>query len=260
MAKALTALITGASSGIGLELAKLFARDGHSLVLVARRKDSLDQLAAELRARNAIRVDVIPMDLAVAGAAENLVGEINKLNLNIDVLVNNAGFGTNGNFADSPLSGWQQMMQLNMVTLTELTHLLLPGMRQRKSGKILNISSVAGLQSCPNFAVYAATKAFVLYFSEALREELSSEGISVTAVCPGATATDFHRVAGNEGTFFTKIMDDVEGVANSAYQATLNGSGTLITGWLNKPLPFLLRLIPRLWAIKMAGMMARSNS
>lgn len=259
MAQALTALITGASSGIGLELAKLFARDGHSLVLVARRKDALEQLAAELRQKNAIRVDVIAMDLALAGAAEKLANEIKVQNLTIDVLVNNAGFGTNGNFADSPLSGWQQMMQLNMVTLTELTHLLLPSMRQRRSGKILNISSVAGLQSCPNFAVYAASKAYVLWFSEALREELAGEGISVTTVCPGATATDFHRVAGNEGTFFTKIMDSVEMVANVAYNATLNGKGTVITGWMNKPLPFLLRLLPRIWGIKLAGMMARSN-
>ncbi|HET8706878.1 MAG TPA: SDR family oxidoreductase, partial [Pseudomonadales bacterium] len=216
MPQPLTALITGASSGIGLELAKLFAKDGHGLVLVARRENALEQLAQTLRTQHNVAVDVIAMDLAVSGAAEKLVAEINVRNRQIDVLVNNAGFGTNGNFAESPLSGWQQMMQLNMVTLTELTHLLLPGMRERRFGKILNISSVAGLQSCPNFAVYAATKAYVLWLSEALREELAGEGISVTTVCPGATATDFHRVANNENSLFTKMMDSVDRVARDA--------------------------------------------
>lgn len=252
-----TALITGASSGIGLELAKLFAADGHSLVLSARRGDTLRQLADELSKKHGVSVEVIPMDLAVPGAAQKLVDEINQRKLQIDVLVNNAGFGTNGNFAQTDLVQWQQMMQLNMTTLTELTYLLLPGMRARKSGRILNVSSVAGLQSCPNFAVYAATKAYVLWLSEALREELAGEGITVTVVCPGATATDFHRVAGNEGSFFTKIMDSAEDVAQAAYKATMSGRGTLITGWLNKPLPFLLRLIPRLWAVKVGGAMAR---
>lgn len=259
MKRKVTALITGASSGIGLELSRLFAKEGHSLVLVARRKEALDNLAGQLRQEYGVAVQVIAQDLAIPGAAQQLYDTVRQLGLSIDVLVNNAGFGTNGAFAERDLNGWQQMMQLNMVTLTELTHLLLPAMRAQHFGKVLNVASIVSFLPCPEFAVYGASKAYVLSFSEALRNEVRADGISVTAVCPGATATDFHRVAGNEGTIFTAIMDSPAMVARKAYRALWCGRGVIVTGWMNKPLPLLLRLIPRCLAVKVAGAMARTG-
>ncbi len=250
-------LITGASSGIGKALAYRFAQDKHDLVLVARREQVLNDLAAELREIHGINVHVLAQDLAQAGAAAQLYSRLQSLGVHVDVLVNNAGFGTNGSFSEVELSGWQQMMQLNMVTLTELTYFVLPGMRERGFGRILNVSSVAGWMPCPNFAVYAATKAYVLSFSEALRFELRGQHIGVTTVCPGATATEFHEVAGNGGTMITRVMDTPELVAETAYKAMWKERGAVISGWMNKPLPFLLRLSPRGLVLRTAARVAK---
>lgn len=160
---------------------------------------------------------------------------------------------------NSSLSVLQQMMQLNMVTLTELTHLLLPGMKARKFGKILNVASLAGLLPCPNLAVYAATKSYVLSFSEALAEELREFNISVTAACPGSTATDFHRVANNENCRGASHKDSVEKVAFDIYQATMHGKSSVITGWMNKSMPFMTRILPRIWLIKFSGFMTNET-
>ncbi len=254
----LATVITGASGGIGEALARrLAAEEKQALVLVARRAGKLAALADELQETHGLRVEVIALDLEKPGAAKTLVDEVAARGLAIDTLVNNAGFGLNDPFADMPLARIQGMMQLNMVALTELCHAVLPGMRARHQGRIMNIASVAGFQACPRFAVYAATKAFVLNFTEALAVEERKNGILVTAVCPGATNTAFHDVAGNHGTFVEKIMDSPETVAASALNALNAGKAVIVTGLLNKPLPFFLRLVPRGLATVVAGILVQ---
>lgn len=250
----LATVITGASSGIGECLARqLAAREKQALVLVARRADRLTALAAELATAHGIRVEVIALDLEQTGSSRLLLDAVAGKGLVIDTLVNNAGFGINDHFADMPLEKVQGMMQLNMVTLTELCHAVLPGMRQRRQGRIMNIASVAAFQACPRFAVYAATKSFVLMFSEALAVEEKPHGIHVTAVCPGATRTAFHDIAGNHGTFVSRIMDTPEMVSDTAIHALNRGQSVIVTGLLNKPLPFLIRLTPRSLVTWLAG-------
>ena len=154
-----------------------------------------------------------------------------------------------------PLDRIQGMMQLNMVALTELSHAVLPGMRQRQQGRIMNISSVAAFQACPRFAVYGASKAYVLMFTEALAAEERKNGLRISAVCPGATATEFHTLAGNHGTFAAKLMDSPETVTRSAIAALNAGQSVVVTGLLNKPLPFFIRLMPRRLATWFAGIL-----
>lgn len=254
MSQQLATVITGASSGIGEALARqLAAQEKQSLVLVARRQEKLDALATELRAQHGIQIEVIGLDLEQVGAAAQLIAEIEKRGLSVDMLINNAGFGINDSFGDMPVDRVQGMMQLNMVALTELTHAVLPSMRERKQGRIMNIASVAAFQACPNFAVYGATKSYVLMFSEALAAEEKKNGIKVLAVCPGATATAFHDVAGNHGTFMMKLMDTPETVAKTALCAMKCGCPMVVTGLLNKPLPFFIRLMPRQCVTWLAG-------
>lgn len=248
-------VITGASSGIGEALARRLARqDRQPLVLVARRQDKLDALAAELR-QPGRRVEVVALDLEQPGAAARLMEAVSALGLQVDTLVNNAGFGLNNCFADMPLDRIQGMMQLNMVALTELCHAVLPGMRARGRGRIMNIASVAAFQACPSFAVYGATKSYVLMFSEALAAEEKRHGIRVTAVCPGATDTAFHDVAGNRGTLAEKLMDSAATVAATALRALDAGRPVVVTGLLNKPLPFFVRLLPRMVVTWFAGLL-----
>lgn len=250
----LATVITGASSGIGESLARQLAtREDQTLVLVARREDKLQALATELNKAHGTRVEVIGLDLEKPGAASQLIAAVESRGLAIDTLINNAGFGINDPFADMPLDRIQGMMQLNMVALTELCHAVLPGMRLRQQGRIMNIASVAAFQACPRFAVYGATKAYVLMFSEALAAEERRNGIHVTAVCPGATATEFHDVAGNHGTFAAKMMDSADTVASSAIAALDAGRSVVVTGLMNKPLPFFIRLMPRTLATWFAG-------
>ena len=174
----LATVITGASSGIGEALAHLFAPEQQTLVLVARRKDKLDDLAKALNSKYGIKVHSIALDLQQAGAAAQLMNEISNLKLTVDTLVNNAGFGVSAPFAKSDASQTSGMMQLNMVALTELTHMVLPAMLERGHGRIMNIASVVAFQPCPYFAVYAATKAYVLSFTEALAEEMRGRGVN----------------------------------------------------------------------------------
>ena len=250
----LATVITGASSGIGEALARqLAAQEKQTLVLVARREDKLVALAQELKAQHGLQVEVIGLDLQEAGAAQKLMDAVSGRGLSIDTLINNAGFGVNDPFADIPLERVQGMIQLNIVALTELCHAVLPGMRSRQQGRIMNIASVAAFQACPRFAVYGATKSYVLMFSEALAAEEHKNGIHVTAVCPGATRTEFHDVAGNNGTFAARFMDSAETVANSGINALNAGRAMIVTGALNKPLPFFIRLMPRALVIWMAG-------
>lgn len=251
-------VITGASSGIGEALARqLAAAEPQSLVLVARRGDKLAALAEELRQAHGRRVEVIALDLEQPGAAGELVAQVAARGLAIDTLINNAGFGINDAFADMPLERIQGMLQLNIVALTELCHAVLPTMRERGYGRLINIASVAAFQACPRFAVYGASKSYVLMFSEALDAEERRHGIRVTAVCPGATDTAFHDVAGNKGTLAARLMDSADAVAASAIRASNRGRRVIVTGLLNKPLPLFVRLLPRALVTWFAGILVR---
>lgn len=190
-----TVLVTGASSGIGLELARCFAAEKSNLILVARNTTAMETVAAELRHEHQIEVHVITADLSRPEMPARIFDDLKGRGIIVDVLVNNAGFGLHGSFAELPLNRQLEMVQVNVVALMQLTGLFLPGMIQRRRGGILNVGSVAGFLPGPNMAVYYATKAFVLSFSEALHEELRDTGVSVTNLCPGPTDTNFSQVA-----------------------------------------------------------------
>lgn len=248
----LATVITGASSGIGAELARLFAPEHQHLVLVARRREPMDALAAELKHKHGVRVTVICRDLQEPGAAQGLMDDLAEHHLQVDTLVNNAGFGIAGNFAHADAAKTSAMMQLNMITLAELSQRVLPGMLERGSGRILNVASLVAFQACPYFAIYAATKSFVLSFSEALAEEVAGRGVLVSCLCPGSTATGFHEVASTQDSVLAQIADPVKMVAEEAYKGLNNGQRVIVTGWLNKPVPMLNRLVPRramTWAV-----------
>ena len=200
MARPVT-LITGASAGLGAEFARQCAARGEALALVARRRDRLEALAAELGGD----VHVFAADLRREGAAASLIAELEAEGLGVDTLINNAGFGLAGKFADRPLARQSEMIDLNVRTLVELCHLVLPAMRARGTGAICNVASTAAFQPGPNMAVYYATKAFVLSFTEALHHELKGSGISVSALCPGPTATEFGEVAGSNSPALERI-------------------------------------------------------
>ncbi len=242
-----TALITGASSGIGESLARLHAARGGDLVLVARRKERLEALATELAAAHGIAVTILVEDLAAEGAAERVFAATEAAGLEIDVLVNNAGFGGHGKFHERDLAQDRAMMQVNMIALVELTHLFVQGMVRRGSGQILHVASTAGFMPGPLQAVYYATKAFVISFSQAIAEELSGTGVTSTALCPGAVDTEFVTAGDLEGAaLFQKPGASPESVAACGYDAM--STGDLVA--INEPgLRFLLGwvvpLLPR---------------
>jgi short-subunit dehydrogenase len=242
----LVALITGASAGIGKELAGLFAAD-HDLILVARREAELNALADELRKQPGRTVHVIPADLGDPAAPQRLFDEVTAKGLTVDVLVNNAGFGTLGPFHDTDLAKSLTMIQVNVTALVHLTGLFLPGMRQRGRGRILNVASTAAFQPGPFMAIYYATKAFVLSFSEALWDELNGSGVTVTCLCPGPTRTEFADAAGMHGTrlFSGPNVMDVTSVAKAGYAATMRGKRLVVPGFLNRLLVFAGRFAPR---------------
>ena len=198
-----TALITGASSGIGLELAKIFAGDKHDLVLVARSGDKLNELATELRKEN-ISVEVIVADLSLPNAAEDLFNAVQQKNIIIQFLVNNAGFGDFGFFTEANWKKTERMINVNITALTHLTHLFLPSMIKNGYGRILNLASTAAFQPGPLMSVYYATKAYVLHFSEAIGNELKDTGVKVTALCPGATESGFQAASNMEESRLVK--------------------------------------------------------
>jgi len=241
-----TVLITGASSGIGLELAKLFAADKSDLVLVARNQGALEKLSEELRRDHCVDVLVASNDLADAAAPQAIFDSLTAKGIRVDVVVNNAGFGSLGAFADLPTQRQLDMIQVNVTALTHLTGLFLPGMKERGRGGILNVGSTAGFQPGPNMAVYYATKAYVLSFSEALAEELAGTKIKVTCFAPGPTATGFAAVAHTEDIpLFRLGVKDAKSVASIGYRGFRRGKVIVIPGFRNKFGAFAVRLGPR---------------
>ena len=241
-----TALITGASSGIGLELAKLFAQSGRNLILVARSETKLETLREQLVNEHKVHVEVIVADLAEVDAAVSLVEEVNSRKLVVDILVNNAGFGELGKFAEISLERQMNMVRLNVVTVVQLTRLLLPEMIKRKGGGVLNVGSTAAFQPGPNMAVYYATKAFVLSFTEALHEELIDSNIKVVCLSPGPTETGFGEDSGMSATkVFTSNTMDSKSVAEAGLKAYESNRSNVIPGFKNKVGAFMTRLVPR---------------
>jgi uncharacterized protein len=242
-----TALVTGASAGIGRELAKLFAQDHYDLVLVARNVSRLAKFADELKQQFGITTKSFPVDVAAAAAPQFLFDQLQREGIAVDVLVNNAGYGKLGAFAEVPLEETLGQIQLNVTALTHLTKLFLGPMLEQKSGKILNVASTAGFQPGPLMAVYYATKAYVISFSEALANELQSTGVTVTCLCPGATDTEFQKRAGTEETRLFRTMRPMEAsaVARDGYQGLMKGKPLVISGFRNWLLAESLRISPR---------------
>jgi short-subunit dehydrogenase len=241
-----TALITGASAGLGREFAKLAAQDGHDLVLVARRRSRMDELASELGAAHGVGITVIDADLGDRATPLQIVDRVQAAGLQIDILINNAGFGSHGAFAEAELARQLEMVDVNVRALIELCHLFLPGMLARRRGRILNIASLAGFVPGPMMATYYASKAFVLSFTEALATELQGTGVTATASCPGPTATEFGTVSRNEATnLFRRNAATAVSVARHGYKAMLAGQVVAIPGFKNKLTAQSLRVAPR---------------
>ncbi|MFZ0539251.1 MAG: SDR family oxidoreductase [Candidatus Sulfotelmatobacter sp.] len=247
--KALTALITGASGGIGYELAKLFAKDHYNLVLVARSSDKLNQVASQLRQQFGLNVEAMALDLAEDQSVKMLFEHLKGEKLEVDVLVNNAGFGGFGEFAEMPEEEVLGQVQLNVVALTHLTRLFLPAMIERRQGKIMNVASTAAFQPGPLMAVYYATKAYVLSFSEALANEVAGTGVVVSCFCPGATDTGFQKRAGMEDSRLFKRIGamNVEAVARDGYRGLMAGKTLVISGTRNWLVAESVRFAPRKW-------------
>ncbi len=247
-----TALITGASNGIGLELAKVHASKGGDLVLVARNIAKLNELKAELEKQYQVKVYTIGKDLSAPNAALEVYEETKKQHIQIDYLINNAGFGDFGMFVDLDWSKQLQMINLNITTLTHFTHLYLQDMVKRKSGKIMNVASTAAFQSGPTMAVYYATKAYVLSFSEAIDNEVSDKGITVTALCPGATESGFQAAASMEESALVKgkKLPTSQAVAIYGYDAMLKGKTVAIHGFMNAVMANSVRFTPRALVVK----------
>jgi short-subunit dehydrogenase len=248
-----TALITGASAGIGYELACIFARDGYDLVLVARTGEKLTQLATELEKAHDIRTLVVPCDLAQPGSPNTVFAETQKAGIAVSVLVNNAGFGQFGLYVDTDLKQELEQIQLNITSLTHLTKLYLRSMVERRHGRILNVASTAAFQPGPLMAVYYATKAYVLSFSGAIANELKGTGVTVTCLCPGPTTSEFHkRAAMQTSNMMKRPFMDARTVAEIGYRAMLKGKPVAIAGKLNWAVAQSTRFAPRSWTAAIA--------
>ena len=257
-----TALVTGGSGGIGLEIAKELARKNFDLVLVARKRDTLEAAAGQLEGKFDIKAHVFAADLRRTQAPEQILDFLHNESLPIEVLVNNAGFGLGGEFTETELQRELDMIQVNIGALTQLTKLFLPPMVRRRGGKILNVASTAAFQPGPLMAVYYATKAYVLSFSQALAEELRDTGVTVTALCPGPTQTDFADAAqmSSSRLFTTFGVADADDVARYGVTAMLRGKRVAIPGIRNKVLAQANRLAPRALSTKLARLAQESRA
>ena len=254
-----TTLITGASSGIGAAFARKLAARGHNLLLVARSEEKLVTLCSELGRIKSIRAQYVAMDLSQADAPARLFAETQKRALEIDLLINNAGFGSLGDFAKLDLASELNMVDLNVRALVELTHLFLAPMRERKGGAIVNLASTAGFQPVPFMATYAATKAFVLTFTEALWEENRPHGVTVMALCPGATDTNFFEASRMHRPPM-RVSQTADDVVDAALRGLKRGKSTVISGWTNLFMIEAQRLVPRSLILRAAGAVLRSHT
>jgi len=248
-----TALVTGASGGIGYELAKLFAKDHHSLVLVARSGPRLDQIAGQFRDSFGVATKCMALDLSTATAPQLLFDQLRQEAITVDILVNNAGYGKLGDVSDTPLEESLGQIQLNIAALTALTKLFL-AQGQNRPRRILNVASTAGFQPGPHMAVYYATKAYVISFSEALANEVKDKHVTVTCLCPGVTDTDFQKRANTESTLFRKIRAmDAATVALAGYRALMSGKTLVVPGFRNWLLAESIRFSPRKLVTAISG-------
>jgi len=246
------ALITGASSGIGYELAILFAKNGNNLVLVSRDEIKLKQVSQNLKKNFHTEILIIPIDLSNTDAAEEIFRLVNEKSIKVNYLINNAGFYIKGAFSGTSLEEEQKLIQLQCITHTQLTKLFLPEILEIKTGGILNIGSTGSFVPGPYNAIYCACKSFVLSFSEALSEELSGTGITVTALCPGGTNTKFQEYNSNKKSLLSPIMKASK-VAQIGYNALMKGKRVAIPGFMNKLQVMLVRFFPRKLIVKLAG-------
>jgi uncharacterized protein len=253
-----TTLITGASSGIGEAFARKLAARGRNVLLVARSEDKLIRLCNELGRVNSIRAQHVALDLTSPNAPIRLFEEAEKRGLVIDMLINNAGFGSMGDFAKLELARELEMIELNVKALVDLSHRFLIPMRQRKQGTIINVASTAGFQPVPFMATYAATKAFVLSFSEALWEENRPHGVHVMALCPGVTDTNFFEAARGQKPP-ARVAQTPEDVVEAALRGLARRKSTVISGWTNFFMVEAERLVPRSLVVRLAGKMMRKQ-
>lgn len=253
-----TTLITGASSGIGEAFARKLAARGHNLLLVSRSEEKLVTLCNEVGRSQKIRAQYVAIDLSERDAPRRLFEEARKREHEIDLLINNAGFGSMGDFAKLDLDRELNMVDLNIRSLVELTHRFLQPMREKKSGAIMNVASTAGFQPVPFMANYAATKAFVLCFSEALWEENRTYGIKVMALCPGVTETNFFE-AGRMQRPPARPSQTPEEVVDVGLRALARGKSSVISGWTNRLLVETERVVPRKFVLRIAGAVMRSH-
>ena len=254
------ALVTGASSGLGALFAEALAREKRDLLLVARRRDRLEALAQRLRDAHAVAVDVVASDLAAPGAAAALFEEAERRGLTVGALINNAGFGARGSFGALDRAMQAGMIDLNCRALVELCHLALPAMIARGRGAILNVASTAAFQPGPWMAVYYASKAFVLSFSEALHEEVRGKGVHVVALCPGATRTEFADVAGmTDSALFRRFAGGPEDVVRDGLAALRRNQAVKVSGALNAVMAESIRVTPRAVARRLAGAMQKAR-
>ena len=246
-------LITGASAGLGMAFAHSYAARGDDVILVARRAERLEELAKELTAKHGVRAEAIAADLSATNAADALMAEIGRRGLPVDILVNNAGFGARGDFAELDADMQLRMIDLNCRTLVALCHAVLPGMIARRSGGILNIASTAAFQPGPWMAVYYASKAFVLSFSEALHEEVKAKGVRVATLCPGATKTEFGEVADMTSSTLFKFAGEPDQVVRDGIRALDGNRAVKVSGLANAMLAGSIRFTPRFLARRIAG-------
>lgn len=253
-----TALITGASEGIGYELAGIMASDGWDLILTARREEILQKLAEEIRIKHGVETFVIPCDLSKADALDELFRKVHEFRPSIHALINNAGFGMIGDFKDSDPDRTFDMLQLNIISLTRLTSLFIPEMIRKGMGWIMNVGSVAGFVPAPYFAVYSATKAYVNNFSDALACELEGTGITVTCLVPGPTRTGFGRVAGYKKSDQKRLGAlDAYPVAKIGYDGMLQGKRMVVSGGVNRALVRAMKLLPRQTLTNLTGLVMK---
>ncbi len=250
-----TALITGASSGFGAEFTRLFAADGWNVVMVARGGAAMEALAREIEHAHAVEATVVPTDLSAPGASAELVAELDGRGIVADALVNNAGFSTYGEFWRDDPSKQSSMLQVNVVALTELSRLIVPGMVERGRGRVLHLGSVASFGAAPMTAAYAATKAYVLWLSLAMAEELKGTGVTVTCLCPGPSETGFQERATMQDSALIrgKQLSSAREVATAGYAAMKAGAPYVVTGGASKAFAFGSRFLPRTLTARIAG-------